>query len=326
MQRLKFAARALARYKGVGPVLAVVLRAIGAVHLSRRIVWINRLPCPDIASTRLPSDLFAEQSLSMSTADGRDQIALSLWAKGWKAFERPLPEFFSASISDGDVVFDIGANTGLYSLLAGSVGRHVEVYAFEPFPMVADLLAENLRHFSHPDRIHIIREAIDEECGQSTLYIPVDDHGYIEASASLASDFRTRHSSVFEVRKTTIDDFVRLRDIQKIEVIKIDIEGIEERALAGGRRVLQEFRPIVFLEILDAAKYDEIDKIRQAAGYVSVQLSKEGPVCMPRVTPNALARNQVLWPAERIMRLHEVSARLGYRYSSQDLETQKSAH
>jgi FkbM family methyltransferase len=312
MQRLRLVARAFASRAGVGAVLVVSLRAIGTVHLSRRVARLNGMPAPDMAVDRLPSRLFTEPSLSMTTAAGRDQVALSLWASGWKAFERPLPEFFSASITDGDTVLDIGANTGLYSLLACSVGRDVEVYAFEPLPMAADLLAENLSRCPRHERIHIVREAIDEVSGQSQFYIPVDDHGYIETSASLASDFRAQHSEIFKVRRTTIDDFVKIQGVRKVDVIKIDIEGVEERALTGGSRVLLEFRPIVFLEILDTAKYDKIEEMRRHAGYVSVQLPEEGPRCVPGVVPNALSRNQVLWPAERLGRLREVSARLGY--------------
>ena len=77
----------------------------------------------------------------MSTDGGRDHVASTIARTGWRSFEQPLPQVLAAIATEArGAVYDVGANTGFYSLLARHVNRRVPVRAFEPYPPVLELL------------------------------------------------------------------------------------------------------------------------------------------------------------------------------------------
>jgi FkbM family methyltransferase len=187
------------------------------------------------------------RSIRMSTQRGTDQVARSIYYHGWR-FERPLPALIEAALTlcPSGAFFDIGANTGLYSLVAKAAFPERTVYSFEPFPSALKILLDNISLSGLANSIIICDSAVSDETGVANFYIPPQDHGLVETSASLSSDFHSEHCEVFQVGTVRLDDC----GFEPPAVMKIDVEGAEGKALRGMERTLREDRPIVFCEIL----------------------------------------------------------------------------
>jgi len=147
-----------------------------------------------------------------------------------------------------EVVLDIGANTGLYSLGAAATNRTSRVLAFEPVPRVAELTRHNAR-LNPSSNIEVFELAVSDENGTAILHDPGGDQ---PASASLRGDFLDCKQTEIKVRCVRIDDFLSEVNLSRVDLIKLDVEGIEELALRGMRTTLQTHMPTLFIEVLDA--------------------------------------------------------------------------
>ena len=145
----------------------------------------------------------------------------------------------------GDVVLDIGAHAGYYSLLFSRlVGPSGAVFSFEPDPVNFGVLQHNLRG-SGAENAGAFNLAISERCG------PVSLHR--SAGSGNHSLFPyTEPVEIISVRSTTVDAFLAARGKPEVALIKLDIEGAEPLALAGmgetlsrchGVRLIVEYNP-----------------------------------------------------------------------------------
>jgi FkbM family methyltransferase len=156
-----------------------------------------------------------------------------------------------------EVVLDIGANTGFFSLMAASVRNRPVVHAFEPVERIAKLLAGNCA--ANPNlRIEVHQSAIGSYDGTAPIYDPGGDNCY---SASLSPVFLDSYKESYEVPIVRIDTFIAWKGIERVDLIKLDVEGCEELALEGMGDTLRAFRPVIFLELLDPPRKSLVDHI-----------------------------------------------------------------
>jgi FkbM family methyltransferase len=152
------------------------------------------------------------------------------------SYEYEKQKALQGEIKTGQVVYDIGANVGFYSLLSSVlVGETGHVYSFEPFP---ENLLELKRHLQM-NRIKnctVIDAAVSSADGEA-IFDPSDDR----CTGHLAA-----HGSLY-VRTLSLDGLALRNEIPVPNLIKIDIEGAEYECLKGASYVIQESRPIIFL-------------------------------------------------------------------------------
>jgi FkbM family methyltransferase len=152
----------------------------------------------------------------------------------------------SRLVRPGQVVLDIGANIGYFSLLfAKWVGAAGAVHAFEPFPETVLRLKRNLELNACLNSIVRIHElAISDAVGSLSMAVP--DQGN-----SGCNYLRTDGSRTIEV--TTLDAFVQQERLSRVDLIKIDIEGSEVALLEGARETIERFRPVFMIEVNPSA-------------------------------------------------------------------------
>jgi FkbM family methyltransferase len=246
---------------------------------------------------------------------GRDQIAREIVEQGWDAFEQPLPDVFAACVTGSTgLVLDIGANTGFYTLLALASSRACTVHAFEPLGPVADLLDDNLGLNDAGSRVVVFRQAVSDRRGTASLFIPDASHGLIETSASLNGSFKEIVVGTTEVVVTTVDEHCRdvggFNGARRVDIIKIDVESLEGRVLAGGARVLDEHRPLVFLEVLPPGDAATLEDLRRLHSYLVVRLRPGHAIVAKELRFDASGWNQMLVPCEQAERWLPVVSRL----------------
>ena len=139
--------------------------------------------------------------------------------------------------SADSVFFDVGANIGYYTVvLAARLGPRCSVHAFEPNPHIFQRLRENISLNQLPN-VFSYQLGLSDTAGRMGLLERPDNSG---ATYLVEGN---------DTEVTTLDQFCDSQQIARLDFMKIDVEGFEERLLAGGRRTLERFRPTLLIEI-----------------------------------------------------------------------------
>lgn len=163
----------------------------------------------------------------------------------------------------GGVAVDVGANLGVYTAELARWSRHV--IAVEPNPACAARLQR-----AAPSNVTVVVAAAGAVTGTSELYVPTDPDRHFRSS--LAREIAAQGGPVRAIRCPVI----RIDDLtaERIDFIKIDVEGAEDLALSGARRKLMSDRPTLLIEADEAIKAGANERIRQfAAALDYVELS-----------------------------------------------------
>jgi FkbM family methyltransferase len=204
-------------------------------------------------------------------SDGNDYISSLLYWGGIDAFEGNTIKLFIELLNYSDTFFDIGANTGIYSLIAATDNHRRMVYAFEPVPRVVDCLKRNVE-LNKLHNIQINPYAITNYDGEITLYIP---DSAIPTEASTHEGFRKTTKNI-SVQAKTIDSFVIQNEISKVDLMKIDTEGTEHEVLEGARNILRRDEPILICEVLKGRTEDRLHVVMDRLGYKYFWISDGG--------------------------------------------------
>jgi FkbM family methyltransferase len=177
------------------------------------------------------------------------------------SYEHDKQRQFQKAIKAEDVVYDVGANAGFYSLLASVlVGEKGHVYAFEPLPGNV----RNLRKHMEINRVGnctVIEAAVSSSDG--------------EASFDPSADCHTAHLSTtgsIHVRTVALDTLASRNEIRPPDFMKIDIEGAEFDCLRGCARTIQSYRPIIFLATHGQENHDACLKLLAEWKYEAASL------------------------------------------------------
>lgn len=184
-----------------------------------------------------------------------------------KTYEPHVTEQVRKALAPGRFFLDIGANIGHFSLLAAHlVGKEGRVFSFEPSQYNVKLLYLNAR-VNGFENIEIYPFAVADR-RMLLAYDGVASNGVIsEIGENINSVMQT--TLVYSVN---LDDV--LQDVEKMDVIKIDVEGAEYMALDGGRNLLRKHRPTMFSEFAPPA-LEAVSKV-SAEVYLRLLLVDEG--------------------------------------------------
>ena len=152
--------------------------------------------------------------------------------------EKITKEVFLKNINKGDTIIDCGANIGEFSLLAArKVGPTGKVISIEPARKIATKLKENflLNNF---DNFKILELAVGDKPHKATLY----EHGISEASSLDSTLLGKPTTGTSEIQVETLDNIISSLDIDKVDMIKIDVDAFEYETLLGCRESFSKNR------------------------------------------------------------------------------------
>lgn len=182
--------------------------------------------------------------LSLSLTMGNDT---SLCAYVCGAYEPNDFFYFDKFVPAGGTVIDLGAHEGLYTVFSSRrVGPTGCVVAVEPSEREIKKLKNNIA-LNGCTNVHIFETAVGSSNGRARLRIAEDRHAGTNTLGQFIYDVREVASEEVSIR--TVDDIVAELGLQRVDVIKADIEGGELAMLLGARETLLRFRPALFLEI-----------------------------------------------------------------------------
>jgi FkbM family methyltransferase len=200
-----------------------------------------RVPVLGVVEVRTPAGAI------LMGNDGNDRIASMLFWKGVDGWEPTTIRTFLRLVSPGSTVLDVGANSGLFSLLAARCDPTVTVHAVEPVARVFSVLESNVA-LNGLGNVTCHRAACSDRAGPATLHVP--DGEPVPVMASLLWGWPETAATGEPVECTTVDALVATAGIERVDVVKIDAEGSEDAVLRGARDTLEGHRPFVLAEVL----------------------------------------------------------------------------
>lgn len=166
----------------------------------------------------------------------------------YHCYEAPAVRFFKRWLTGGDVVLDVGAHVGLFTLLASRlVGPAGEVHAFEPVPANFERLRANIA-LNGLANVQPSRVAVSDEEGEVSLGLR-DER--LVGNSTCDYTVGAELSSV-TAPTTTLDSYLDARGPARVRLVKIDVEGFEYRVLAGLEGTLAEAPPDAIMLELNA--------------------------------------------------------------------------
>lgn len=190
----------------------------------------------------------------------------------------------------GMTVIDVGANIGEISMVSakrvGPVGR---VIAFEPLHTIADSLERNIAN-NNLSCISVIRHGASDHTGDARIYLKPNTIGDEAPNTGLGTLYPQEAESVDNsaewIKLARLDDLPEIRSLDRIDLIKIDIEGAELACLRGARNTIEQHRPILIVEVqrdsCERAGYDQNDilVLLTEFGYNFYRIGRHGKASM----------------------------------------------
>lgn len=195
----------------------------------------------------------------------------------YDGFEKEETDYVASILKEGDVFIDIGANIGLFSLIASKiVGDLGLVISFEPSPNTFIRLVENVK-LNTINNIDVRNIGLSDK--KEELVFFVSKNGY-----DAWNSFAPRHDNILEesisVPVSTLDLELNDIDKSKIKLVKIDVEGWEKFVLFGGKDFLINYSPVVMIEFTEENAFNagypvyDIYDIMKDFGYMWYRIIK----------------------------------------------------
>lgn len=168
--------------------------------------------------------------------DTRDRgIAPHLIMDGF--WETWLTQYLAKIVQPGDVCLDIGANFGYFSLLMSALtGDKGKAIAFEPTPHIAALLRGTGN--SNSPGFSVAEVALADKSGKMTFHVP--DGNFGDASLLQRSDREAIGNTNIQVNVITLDEYLEQQKIERVDVIKMDVEGAEPLVFTGMKKTITQ--------------------------------------------------------------------------------------
>lgn len=156
----------------------------------------------------------------------------------------PLGIYLKKILRDDDIFLDIGANLGMYSIIARELGA--QAYSFEPEPIHVEFLKRNPNIYTQFYNI-----ALSNEKGVAKFYVGPDSNlGSSSLIQGKVTDKNTVYDNSIEVPTERLDNIITDKNILKlIRIIKVDVEGNEENVVKGFEKILNYIKPDIWCEV-----------------------------------------------------------------------------
>ena len=197
----------------------------------------------------------------------------TFWNGLFKTWENDTGWIWKELCENSNNIFDIGANTGVYSLVAKTINKQSKVFAFEPSINTFKQLQKN----NKINNYDIICEKIALS-NKSENQIFYDTPYQNQTSASLNPEKLKNWEGYkgniveYDVSCMKIDDFIVQNNIDSIDLMKIDVEMHEPEIIEGFKSHLEKFKPIIIIEVLETKVAEKLNTLFDLSEYLIFHL------------------------------------------------------
>ena len=185
------------------------------------------------------------------------------------------------NIKKGDVVFDIGANIGYFTVLFSKIcGQKGEIHAFEPVPPTFKKLFNSAKYFRN---VRTINKAVGDYNGLVDIHYNFND----SEKASLIKPKKSKFETI-KIPMLLLDSYFSKQNLKRINFVKCDVEGLEYEALKGFEQTLLQYKPKLSIEVtITSEKRTKFFRFLQELGYKRFHKIQFG---FPEFDPNDLSK------------------------------------
>lgn len=180
----------------------------------------------------------------------KSDCSISKTINTYSTWEPHMESLMRKIVNKNDVVIDIGANIGYFSaVLSELVGQNGKVYSFEPISPISDLVTK-MKNFNKLDQIQLYNCALSNTDGKAYIKVSTLSPGISKFTTldDAIKQNKRRPNSVIEVPCYALDNILLSEKINKLDYIKIDVEGAEPLVFSGAKKIIQKFLPKITWE------------------------------------------------------------------------------
>lgn len=170
--------------------------------------------------------------------------------------------------SKRSIIWDVGANGGLFSYRLIKEKIASKVFFFEPNPSLFAIASDALHPFGNASGFQY---ALSSKPGSAFLTIPAGD----SASATLEVERTGRLGERLSVRCETGDNLLAQHEVEVPQIIKIDAEGHEMDVMSGLKQIIATHRPVIFFEHISLSD-EEIQRLVPYGYYIATVNNRDG--------------------------------------------------
>lgn len=194
------------------------------------------------------------ESITMYLPHFEEDLIQEIIARGADFFEADELEYLrNTFLQDGNVILDIGANIGNHTVFFSKICNAEKVYAFEPIAETYDTLCRNISLNHIEKRVVAYNVALGNVTGKAKIK-KFDSHNIGGTQIEEVDDGN--------IVMKKLDDY----EFERIDFVKIDVEGYEYNLLRGAESTLSNHSPIIFIEIFDD-RFSQVDELLRSYGY-----------------------------------------------------------
>lgn len=204
-----------------------------------------------------------------------ERLGIQLQMNGF--WEMNITEYIARNVENDMTVLDVGANYGYFSMLmAALVGPKGKVHSLEANPKLSELVIKSSKVNGFENKINVINKGVSDVVGEAIDFAYSDDtpmNGLLADNVSVQAQKR-HYPNLIQVETDTIDNM--FSDVEKIDFIKIDIEGSEDRFWYGSKKVRENNPQLKILMEFNRARYKNVEHFINTLfneGYQVVKLS-----------------------------------------------------
>lgn len=248
--------------------------------------WIRRLPvAPVDVEVKLPT------GPAWMVRPDRCEIAKQLfWTRGVREprEDSEALEWFSRRAGRSEVVFDIGCNSGLFSIAAAKANPSARVIAFDLLPEAVQICLQNVLRNDVALQVEVLLQGLGVP---GEFRVPLD-----EFSTGMPTSVSTswKYSRGVRIPIRAWDAWVDDIDAGRSVLAKIDVEATEHELFAHGQAFLGAHRPAMLCELLKRAQVDQFEPMLKSFGYRFWLVTDQGPRPQPSLVPHPRFKDWIL--------------------------------
>jgi len=192
-----------------------------------------------------------------------------VWA-GSSFHEPEMRKYFNL---DKGIFVDVGANIGKYTVIVGkALKNNGKVISFEPMPENFEILKKNIK-------LNKINNVFTFECGlgdkEEKLDLYLDEVGVGGGAHSLVKDNPNTTNNKIKITIRKLDNIVKELKLNRVDLIKIDVEGFESNVLIGAIDTLKKYHPKIIFEVWDKTYLNKVKNVLELFNYQIKKIAEE---------------------------------------------------
>lgn len=185
-----------------------------------------------------------------------NEICRAIYVNGY--YDPNMVAVLRSFISDGSTFIDVGANCGYISLPLHKFIGTGKIVAIEPSSRDYKRLVENIELSKLQHIVQSINIAVGDRIGRKSMIIASEERSGSNTLGQMFAFKGIEKDKTEDVNVTTLDNIVESENLQRVDVVKLDVEGSEARCIAGAIETVKKFQPVFVIAInKDALKHSK---------------------------------------------------------------------